>query len=232
MGVATPRVTENGYERILIHVSRSTVRSAGVGAARHSGVILLSITFFEIDPLVETTARRDFTFLADTKASVRVAIGDGRCLIGAEPDDRFDVLVLDAFSGDAIPTHLLTEEAISLYLRKLKSDSVLVIHISNRYADLARVLRGWRDATGQRVAMNQYVPAAREGAGSAGHPCRGAQSIAAWTHAPRADPAVGLDRGRWPERSLDRRSRGHDRRPHPENPAAMTQTANPPVPKH
>jgi SAM-dependent methyltransferase len=193
------RVTENGYERILIHgvtvhgsqrkapalrdiptsyyypdgplgwvvahaPDNAAIGVVGLGAGSLAPLARAgqSITFFEIDPLVETMARRDFTFLADTKASVRVAIGDGRRLIAAEPDDRFDVLVLDAFSGDAIPTHLLTEEAISLYLRKLKSDGVLVIHISNRYADLARVLRGWHDATGQRVAMSQYVPAARE----------------------------------------------------------------------
>ena len=193
------RVTENGYERILIHgvtvhgsqrkapalrgiptsyyypegplgwvvahaPDNAAIGVVGLGAGSLAPLARAgqSITFFEIDPLVETMARRDFTFLADSKASVRVAIGDGRRLIAAEPDDHFDVLVLDAFSGDAIPTHLLTEEAISLYLHKLKSDGVLVIHISNRYADLARVLRGWHDATGQRVAMSQYVPAARE----------------------------------------------------------------------
>lgn len=193
------RVTENGYERILIHgvtvhgsqrkapalrdiptsyyypdgplgwvvahaPDNAAIGVVGLGAGSLAPLARAgqSITFFEIDPLVETMARRDFTFLADSKASVRVAIGDGRRLIAAEPDDRFDVLVLDAFSGDAIPTHLLTEEAISLYLHKLKSDGVLVIHISNRYADLARVLRGWHDATGQRVAMSQYVPTARE----------------------------------------------------------------------
>ena len=61
------------------------------------------LTFYEIDPLVEAMARRDFTFLSDSKAAVRVAIGDGRRLIASEPDDHFDVLVLDAVSGDAIP---------------------------------------------------------------------------------------------------------------------------------
>lgn len=193
------RVTENGYERILIHgvtvhgsqrkapalrdiptsyyypdgplgwvvanaPDAAAIGVVGLGAGSLAPLARAgqSITFYEIDPLVEAMARRDFTFLADTKAAVRVVIGDGRRLIAAEPDERFDVLVLDAFSGDAIPTHLLTEEAISLYLRKLTSTGVLVIHISNRYADLARVLRGWHDVTGQRVAMSQYVPPARE----------------------------------------------------------------------
>ena len=193
------RVTENGYERILIHgvtvhgsqrkapalrdiptsyyypdgplgwvvahaPDSATIGVVGLGAGSLAPLARAgqSLTFYEIDPLVEAMARRDFTFLSDSKAAIRVAIGDGRRLIAAEPDDHFDVLVLDAFSGDAIPTHLLTEEAISLYLHKLKGDGVLVIHISNRYADLARVLRGWHDVTGQRVAMSQYVPAARE----------------------------------------------------------------------
>ncbi|MBC7673206.1 MAG: fused MFS/spermidine synthase, partial [Polaromonas sp.] len=193
------RVTENGYERILIHgvtvhgsqrkapalrniptsyyypegplgwvvahaPDNAAIGVVGLGAGSLAPLARAgqSLTFYEIDPLVEAMARRDFTFLSDSKAAVRVAIGDGRRLIASEPDDHFDVLVLDAFSGDAIPTHLLTEEAISLYLHKLKSDGVLVIHISNRYADLARVLRGWRDVTGQRVAMSQYVPGARE----------------------------------------------------------------------
>ena len=193
------RVTENGYERILIHgvtvhgsqrkapalrdiptsyyypdgplgwvvahaPDNAAIGVVGLGAGSLAPLARAgqSLTFFEIDPLVEAMARRDFTFLSDSKATVRVAIGDGRRLIAAEPDEHFDVLVLDAFSGDAIPTHLLTAEAISLYLHKLKGDGVLVIHISNRYADLARVLRGWHDVTGQRVAMSQYVPAARE----------------------------------------------------------------------
>ena len=118
------------------------------------------LTFFEIDPLVEAMARRDFTYLADAKATVAVQIGDGRQLLAQTPDGTFDRLILDAFSSDAIPTHLLTEEALAMYLRKLKPSGLLVVHVSNRYADLSRVFRGWHEATGQRVAMTQYVPSA------------------------------------------------------------------------
>jgi len=107
-------------------------------------------------------ARRDFTYLADAKARVDVQTGDGRRLLTAMPDDHFTLLVIDAFTSDAIPTHLLTEEALRLYMRKLTPDGLLVMHISNRYADLTRVLRGWRRVTGQRVAINQYVPTAAE----------------------------------------------------------------------
>ncbi|MEP6493907.1 MAG: fused MFS/spermidine synthase [bacterium] len=120
------------------------------------------VTFYEIDPLVEAMARRDFTYLADSKATVDVKIGDGRRLIEGVADDHFDLLIIDAFNSDAIPTHLLTEEALALYLQKLKPSGLLVMHISNRYADLTRVFRGWAETTRQRVAVDQFVPTAEE----------------------------------------------------------------------
>jgi SAM-dependent methyltransferase len=122
------------------------------------------ITYFEIDPLVEQMARRDFTYLADASSPIDVRIGDGRQLLERQPDGRFDLLVIDAFNSDAIPMHLLTDEAIALYLRKLKPAGLLVMHISNRYADLARVFRGWRRMTGMRVAIDQFVPSPDEDA--------------------------------------------------------------------
>ena len=116
------------------------------------------LTFYEVDPLVAHMALHDFTYLRDTKAAVAVRIGDGRQLVEREPDAHFDLLVIDAFDSDQIPTHLLTEEALGLYLRKLKPQGLLVLHISNRYADLTRVLRAWQEDSGDRVAMDQYVP--------------------------------------------------------------------------
>jgi spermidine synthase len=107
-------------------------------------------------------ARRDFTYLRDSRATVDVRIGDGRQLLAGVPDDRFDLLMIDAFTSDAIPMHLLTDEALALYLRKLKPSGLLVMHISNRYADLSRVFRGWSEATGHRVAIDQFVPDASE----------------------------------------------------------------------
>lgn len=120
------------------------------------------VTFFEIDPLVERMASRNFTYLADAHAPVAVRIGDGRQLLEREPDGRFDLLMIDAFNSDAIPMHLLTDEALGLYLRKLKPSGLLVMHISNRYADLSRVFRGWRRATGVPVAIDQFVPTSDE----------------------------------------------------------------------
>lgn len=124
------------------------------------------LTYFEIDPLVERMARTNFTFLGDAGARPRVKIGDGRQLLEREADEAFDLLVIDAFSSDAIPMHLITEEAIGVYLRKLKPTGLLVFHISNRYADLSRVFRGWKsEASGRRVAISQFVPSAEEQAG-------------------------------------------------------------------
>jgi SAM-dependent methyltransferase len=120
------------------------------------------ITYFEIDPRVEQMARRDFTYLDDVHGPLSIQIGDGRQLLEREPDGRFDLLVIDAFNSDAIPMHLLTDEALALYLRKLKPGGLLVMHISNRYADLSRVFRGWRQTTGMRVAINQFVPTPQE----------------------------------------------------------------------
>lgn len=100
-----------------------------------------AFTFFEIDPLVERIARDPalFTFLSDCGGSCAVEIGDARVTLG-ERGARFDLLVLDAFSSDAIPVHLLTREALGVYLRRLHPDGVLAFHISNRHLRLAPVL--------------------------------------------------------------------------------------------
>ena len=98
--------------------------------------------FYEIDPQVVAAARGFFTFLADTPASVEIALGDGRLGLLRETDDPgFDVIVLDAFTGDAIPVHLLTAEAFDLYESRLAPGGVLAVHISNRHVDLAPVVR-------------------------------------------------------------------------------------------
>ncbi len=100
------------------------------------------ITFYEIDPAVERIARDDryFTFLRDQPAEVRVVLGDARLTLAQAPPDRYDLLVLDAFSSDAIPVHLVTREALRLYLEKLADAGVLAMHVSNRYLDLPPVL--------------------------------------------------------------------------------------------
>ena len=95
-------------------------------------------TFFEIDPLVETIARnpRYFTFLNDCAVRPRVLIGDARLTLARLTDRRFALLVVDAFSSDAIPVHLLTREALAVYMRVLDDHGVLFVHISNQNLDL------------------------------------------------------------------------------------------------
>lgn len=97
--------------------------------------------FYEINPEVERLAREYFTFLNDSRADVQVVIGDARLSMEREPPQQFDVLVLDAFSGDAIPAHLLTKEAFDVYRRHLRPQGVIAVHISNRYLDLYPVVR-------------------------------------------------------------------------------------------
>ena len=93
--------------------------------------------FYEINPAVIALAYSQFHFLADCAGSVEVVPGDGRLSLERETGRRFDLLAVDAFSGDAIPMHLLTVQAFRLYLARLQPAGVLALHITNRYLDLA-----------------------------------------------------------------------------------------------
>jgi spermidine synthase len=97
--------------------------------------------FYDINPKVVELARSEFSFLGDSPARVEVVLGDARLSLEREAGQNLDVLALDAFSSDAIPVHLLTSEAIQVYLRHLKPGGVLAVHISNRYLDLAPVVQ-------------------------------------------------------------------------------------------
>src|SRR5215475_2078601 len=101
-----------------------------------------TMTFFEIDPDVESIARHYFTYLDSCGADCKVVIGDGRLELQRVPDAYFDVLMLDAFSSDAIPVHLTSREALTLYLSKLKPNGLIVFHVFNRYLDVARLISG------------------------------------------------------------------------------------------
>jgi SAM-dependent methyltransferase len=89
--------------------------------------------FYEIDPLVVDIAQREFTYLEDSPGQLEVVLGDGRLSLEREPPQQYDVLVMDAFSGDSIPVHLITKEAFELYFRHLKPDGILAVNVSNRY---------------------------------------------------------------------------------------------------
>ncbi len=105
-----------------------------------------TIHFYEINPDDEGVARKWFSYLSDSKAKVDVALGDARIVlereIAAGRKNDFDILVVDAFSSDAIPVHLLTEQCADLYKQRLKPGGVLMMHISNRSLNLEPVVRG------------------------------------------------------------------------------------------
>jgi len=111
-----------------------------------------SFRFYEINPEVIRIARARFTYLKECEGKAEVVLGDARLSLEREAPRRYHVLALDAFSGDTIPTHLLTAEAMALYLRHLEPDGILVVHISNHYLDLAPVVRGMAHRAGMKTA--------------------------------------------------------------------------------
>ncbi len=118
------------------------------------------IRFYEINPAVIRMAsdQRYFTFLSDSPAKIEIIPGDARLSMQRELDRNerqdFDVLVIDAFSGDAIPIHLLTQEAFAIYLRQLRRPSgILAIHITNAYLDLRPVVVGAAEHFGYKAVL-------------------------------------------------------------------------------
>ena len=104
--------------------------------------------FYEINPEVLRLAKKHFTFLEDCPAQVDVVLGDARLQLEQEPTQDFDVLVLDAFSGDGVPVHLLTSEAFDVYRRHLQPQGVIAAHVSNRHLDLRPVLQAQAERLG------------------------------------------------------------------------------------
>lgn len=109
--------------------------------------------FYEINPLVAQVAKSEFTFLKDCEARVEIVLGDARLSLEHEPDQHFDVLVVDAFTGDSIPAHLLTRQAFELYFRHLSPSGVLAVHVSNRYLDLVPVVQGAAESLGEETLV-------------------------------------------------------------------------------
>jgi hypothetical protein len=126
---------------------RLGVVGLGTGTTAAYGAAGRWLTYFEIDPSVVRIAQdsKFFTYIADCRLragvrSVRIELGDARLTLADEPDGHFDLLAIDAFSSDSIPIHLITREALEMYVQKLAPHGVLMIHISNRHLDLSPVL--------------------------------------------------------------------------------------------
>ena len=122
------------------------------------------ITFFEIDPAVVRVAEDPslFTYLSQAPNRPTVVVGDGRLELRKIPDATYDVLILDAFSGDSIPTHLLTVEALRDDLRVLKPGGLLVVHVSNRYYDLAPAVVAGAAQAGMTAQVRSFAPTRAE----------------------------------------------------------------------
>jgi len=176
--------------------ARIGVVGLGAGALAAYGRPGDTMRFYEINPAVIAMAKRDFTYLADSKATIETVLGDARLVLERETPQRFDVLAIDAFSGDAIPVHLLTLEALDVYLRHLAPDGILAFHVSNKFLVLPPVVGalaktrglharhvGDRDAA-SGAAISEWVLLSRDAA-SLAH----ARIAPASTDAPARGPA-------------------------------------------
>jgi hypothetical protein len=112
---------------------------------------------YEINDQVLDLARRHFSYLSDTAASIVPVLGDGRLMLERETPQAFDLLAMDAFSGDSIPTHLLTLEAFESYMRHMRPDGLLAVHITNTYLDLRPVMASAAQHVG-KVALLLELP--------------------------------------------------------------------------
>jgi spermidine synthase len=141
-----------------------TMLNFRTGTARRIGVIGLgagtlatygrpgdTVRFYELNPQVVMVAEREFWFLRDSAARTEIVTGDARLSMAREVPQDYDILVLDAFSSDSIPVHLLTREAFALYWRHLRPDGVLAVHVSNGYLDLQPVIVAAASALGKHA---------------------------------------------------------------------------------
>jgi hypothetical protein len=128
----------------------AAVVGLGAGTVACYGAKGAPWTFYEINPAVVRVARnpRLFSFLGDCQPAARMRLGDGRLLLASD-SGRFPLIILDAFSSDSVPTHLLTLEAFSAYLEKLAPDGVIAVNVSNRFIDLLPILA----AAGERLGL-------------------------------------------------------------------------------
>jgi hypothetical protein len=142
----------------------------GLGAGAMASYLVegQAMTFYEIDPAVVDLANDPhlFTFTADSPGQVDFIVGDGRLTL-EQPHPPYGLLVIDAFSSDAIPTHLLTVEAVREYLGSISSSGVIVFHISNRHLDLEPVLGRIAQELGLEARVTSFNPPTAEGSPTA-----------------------------------------------------------------
>jgi hypothetical protein len=127
----------------------------GLGAGTLAAYARPGDTFrvYEINPDVFTLADQEFSFLADSPARIERVLGDARLALEREPAQGFDVLAVDAFSGDSVPVHLLTTQALDLYMRHLRADGIVAFHVTNRFLALAPVVERIAAARGLAAVL-------------------------------------------------------------------------------
>jgi hypothetical protein len=137
---------------------RVGVIGLGTGTLAAYGRAGDELRFYDIDPRVMELAQTEFTYLADTPAKVELVLGDARLSMEREPPQQFDVLAVDAFSGDAIPAHLITREALGAYLRHVSPEGIVAFHVSNRFLDLVPVVARLAKAHGAHAVLVNHEP--------------------------------------------------------------------------
>jgi len=156
--VTTSYYTENsGIGMALAHFHQGPQRIGGVGM----GVGTIAAygkqgdlyKFYEINPKVIEIAGNFFYFLNESPAQIQIALGDARLVLERERPQQFDVLAIDAFSGDAVPVHLVTREALAVYLKHIKPDGAVAFHVTSRYLRLAPVIKQLADEVGYETVM-------------------------------------------------------------------------------
>jgi len=149
----------SGIGRVLESLHPSTrplkvgIIGLGAGTIATYGSKGDTYRFYDINPAVITIANRDFSYLKGSDATIQIALGDARLALEREPPQQFDVLVIDAFSSDAIPMHLLTSEALAIYRKHMKPGGIIAFHVTNRYLDLIPVVAGLAEAQGMHAVL-------------------------------------------------------------------------------
>jgi hypothetical protein len=138
-----------------IHADARRVGVIGLGA----GTLALlgrpgdTYRFYDINPQVIEIARTEFSFLKDSKARIETSLGDARLSLEREAPQNFDVLVVDAFSSDAIPVHLITTEAMAVYMKHIRPSGAVVFHVTNHFLKLAPVVRQIAESQGLHATL-------------------------------------------------------------------------------
>ena len=156
------------FEDVQIRKPSASLAAVGLGTGTVATFVRRSDTmrFFEIDPLVVSIASDPsrFTYLHGcAKGPVSIVLGDARLSLAHEPDNRYDLLLVDAFSSDSVPVHLLTVEAVRSYLRVIRPDGVVILHLSNRNLELTAPAAAVVAAAGGSALTQTYRPVANTG---------------------------------------------------------------------